>query len=37
LKLAELISHVDEHEDKSWSVEDKKVLELGAGRICEIP
>ena len=37
LKLAELISHVDEHEDKSWSVEGKKVLELGAGRTREIP
>ena len=37
LKLAELISYVDKHEDKSWDVEGKKVLELGAGRTCEIP
>jgi hypothetical protein len=31
LKLAELISHADEHQDKRWSVEGESILELGAG------
>lgn len=31
LKLAELISHANEHDDKRWNVEGERVLELGAG------
>lgn len=31
LKLAELITHADKQEDKRWSVEGEKILELGAG------
>lgn len=36
LKLAELISHVNESEDKRWSVEGEPILELGAGRTHDI-
>jgi nicotinamide N-methyltransferase len=31
LKLGELISHVDQQEDKRWSVEGERIIELGAG------
>lgn len=33
VKLAELLSHGDEHHDKRWNLEGERVLELGAGGI----